>query len=98
MDPKILEMMIPLTAIVVTFGFPVALVYVFKFFKLREKELQLDAEIRKEQGHALEARVQRLESILLQLTQQPGLMEPPATQGSELAGPDLPVQSKTRSV
>jgi hypothetical protein len=99
MDPKIVENLIPLTAIVVTFGFPVALLFVFKWFKLREKELQFDAEIRKEQGHALEARVTRIESILLQLGGQPSsLMEPPATQGSGLAGPDLPLQNKNRIV
>jgi hypothetical protein len=99
MDVKIIEALIPITAIIVTFGFPVALVFVFKWFKLRDKELQLDAEVRKDQGHALEARVQRIESILLQLGGQPmGLMEPPPSQGTGLAGPDLPVQTKTRSV
>jgi hypothetical protein len=93
-----LSNLIPIVAIVSTFGCPVAIIYVWKFFKLRERELQLDTEIRKEQGHMLEARVQRLESILLQLSQpSSSLMEAPATQGSGLAGPDLPVQINVRS-
>lgn len=67
MDASILEMLIPIVAIVTTMGLPVALVFVFKWFKLKERELQLDGELRKTAGQALESRVQRLESIILAL-------------------------------
>lgn len=67
MNADVLQMLIPIIAIVATFGFPCVLVYLFKFFKLKEKELQIDAELRKTAGQALEARVQRLESVLLAL-------------------------------
>jgi len=42
-------------------------VFIWKWFKFKDKELQLDAEMRKTAGQALEARVQRLESIILAL-------------------------------
>ena len=103
-----LDALIPIVAIIATFGFPVGLVYVWKFFKLKEKELQVDAEVRKVAGAALEQRVQRLESIILALDSdlraklgpapmRPELMEPPpASQHSQQAGPviDVPVKTK----
>jgi hypothetical protein len=67
MSEGMLQMLIPIVAIIVTFGFPVALVFVFKWFKLKDKELQLEAEMRKSSGQALESRVQRLESVILAL-------------------------------
>jgi len=67
MNAEMLKLLIPIVAIVVTFGFPVALVFTFKWFKLKDKELQLDAEIRRTSGQALEARVQRLESVIMAL-------------------------------
>lgn len=68
MNPTALEnILIPLVAILSTFGFPVALIFVWKWFKFKERELQLDAEMRRTSGQALEARVQRLESIILAL-------------------------------
>ena len=67
MNAAMLELLIPIIAILVTFGFPVALVFTFKWFKLKDKELQLEADLRKTSGQALESRVQRLESIILAL-------------------------------
>jgi len=67
MNAAMLELLIPIIAIIVTFGFPVALVFTLKWFKLKDKELQLEADMRKTSGQALEARVQRLESIILEL-------------------------------
>jgi hypothetical protein len=72
----------------------------FKWFKLKDRELTIDAELRRTSGAALEQRVQRLESVLLALdadlraklsaTSAPqSLMEAPATHGSEQPGPDL---------
>jgi len=50
MTPAILELLIPIVAIITTFTFPVALVATFKWFKLKERELQIDAELRKTSG------------------------------------------------
>ncbi len=95
------EILIPIVAIVVTFGFPVALVFVIKWFKLRERELQFEAESRRwneEHAKALEARVQRLESVLLSLDKEvrATLMEAPATPGSGEPGPLLEPPLKVR--
>jgi hypothetical protein len=107
MNAEILTMLIPIVAIVTTFAFPVALVATFKWFKLKDRELQLDAEVRKTAGQALESRVQRLESIILALdsdlraklsaTAPPAqLMEPPASQEGDQPGPDFARSSKVR--
>jgi hypothetical protein len=106
MNSDSLYMLIPIVAILTTFGFPVALVFVWKWFKLKERELQLDADFRKTSGQALEQRVQRLESIILaldadlraKLTAAPPaqLMEGPATQESGQAGPDSALPARVR--
>lgn len=67
MNADSLQMLIPIIAILATFGFPVALVFVWKWFKLKDRELQLDSELRRSAGNALESRVQRLESIIMAL-------------------------------
>src|SRR5438552_1320506 len=67
MNAEMLQILIPIVAILAVFGFPVAMVFVWKWFKFKDKELQLDAEMRKTSGQALEARVQRLESVILAL-------------------------------
>ena len=97
MTPALLEMLVPIVAIVTTFTFPVALVFTFKWFKLKERELQVDAELRRTSGQALETRVQRLESIILALDADlraklsagappAHLMEAPAVQESGQVG------------
>jgi len=98
MTPDTFYVLIPIVAIVVTFSFPVVLVATFKWFKLKDRELTIDAELRKTSGAALEQRVQRLESVLLALdadlraklsaTGAPPvqLMESPATQASGQPG------------
>jgi hypothetical protein len=103
MNADMLQMLIPIVAILATFGCPVALVFVFKWAKLRDRELTLDTELRKDANAALEARVQRLESILLQLEPhlrppQSSLMEPPpAERQDEHAGDLLPLMRKDRN-
>ena len=99
MNAEILQMLIPIVAILATFGFPVALVFVFKWFKLRDRELQLDAEIRKEAGAALESRVQRLESVLLQLEShlRQDLLQPPPVSQGEQPGDPLPMLRRDRN-
>ena len=107
MTADLLQMLIPIVAIVTTFTFPVALVFTFKWFKLKERELQVDAELRRTSGQALESRVQRLESIILALDADlraklsagvppAQLMEAPATQESGQAEPDFAPPAKVR--
>jgi hypothetical protein len=108
MDASMLQMLIPIIAILVTFAFPVALVFTFKWFKLKDKELQVDAEMRRTAGQALEARVQRLESVILALDadlrarlnasapSRNDLFEAPATQESSQPDPLLEAPHKTR--
>jgi hypothetical protein len=95
MTTAMLEALIPIVAIIMTFGFPVAIVFTFKWFKFKERELQADLEFRKSAGHAIEARVQRLESIIFALdadlrsklgAPRAELMEGPATTESGQAG------------
>jgi hypothetical protein len=101
MDLQLIEALIPITAILCTFGCPVALVFVFKWFNLRNRELQADAEARREMSGALEARLQRLESILLQI--EPHLQPrqlvqgPPDLRVSEHAADPLTLLRRERS-
>jgi hypothetical protein len=72
MEPAVLENLIPLVAILAVFGMPVAILFVLKHFKLREREMSLEGDARKwaeQQGRALEQRVQRLEEVLISLDQ-----------------------------
>lgn len=107
MNAAMLQLLIPIIAIIVTFGFPVALVYTLKWFKLKDKELQLEADMRKTSGQALEARVQRLESIILALDAdlraklgaapaQRELFEGPPSEQSEQPGAFLEAPKKVR--
>jgi hypothetical protein len=95
MDARVLQMLIPIIAILATFGFPVAIIFVFKWFKLKDRELQLDAELRKDASAALEARVQRLESILLEI--EPHLHAPRLPEPAERPAELLPLLQKDRS-
>jgi len=108
MNAEMLQIFIPIVAILAVFGFPVAMVFVWKWFKLKDKELQLDAEMRKTSNQALEARVQRLESVILALDSDlrarlgaarslPNeLFEAPATPESSQAVPQLGSPGKSR--
>lgn len=108
MNAEMLQILIPIVAILAVFGFPVAMIFTFKWFKLKEKELQLEAEMRKTAGQALESRVQRLESVILALDSdlrakmnagslpRSELFEPPATQEGSQPGPLLEPPNKLR--
>lgn len=107
MDPKVLQLLIPIISVLAVFGFPVCLVYVWKFFKLKEHELQVDAELRRTSGQALEQRVQRLESIILaldsdlrsKLSAMPPpreLMQAPPDAQGEQPGPVMEPPAKVR--
>jgi hypothetical protein len=70
MNADIIGALIPIVAVLATFGFPVAIVFVLKYFKLKERELNLEVEGRQksqEQQFAIEERVRRLEEVLLSL-------------------------------
>jgi|SRR5205823_2523485 len=108
MNEAMLQMLIPIVAILAVFGFPVVLVYVWKWFKLKDKELQVESEMRRTAGQALEARVQRLESVILALDSdvrarlgdrgaaRTDLFESPATSESSQPGSLLEAPDKTR--
>ena len=70
---------------IATFGMPVAIVYVVKYFKFRHRELEAELEARRMVSERdkvqLEARIERLESVLLagaqiSRAQQPQLAPP----------------------
>ena len=108
MTPEMLQVFIPIVAILVVFGFPVALIFTLKWFKLKDKELQIETEVRKTSGQALEARVQRLESVIQSLDsdlrarlgpalgQRSDLFEAPATEESSQPGALLEAPKKVR--
>jgi hypothetical protein len=108
MSAQMLQMLIPIVAILVTFAFPVALVFTFKWFKLKEKELQMESDMRRTTGEALESRVQRLESVILALDAdlraklnagtpaRLDLFEGPANQESSQPERALPAPTKLR--
>jgi hypothetical protein len=96
MEPAILEGLIPIVAIVFGVGFIPAIVFILRYFRLRERELQLEADAQRwaEKNYtALEMRVQRLETVLLapegkelpDLRSRLALLEPPGGQPSEQA-------------
>ena len=108
MNAEMLQIFIPIVGILAVFGFPVAMVFVWKWFKFKDKELQLEAEMRKTSGQALEARVQRLESVILALDSdlraklgaarslRNDLLEAPATPESSQAARQLGSPGKSR--
>jgi hypothetical protein len=70
MTSDMIGALIPIVAVLATFGFPVAIVFVLKYFKLKERELAIDVEARQkaqQQQFAIEERVRRLEDVLLNL-------------------------------
>jgi len=106
MDPNaahVIEALIPAVALISVFGAPVVVYIASRFFKLREKELQLEGEARQwaeKSQAALEARVQRLEAVLLSLDHdlrgRAGLMEGPPREPAVTPGPTLEAPSKVR--
>jgi len=65
-----IQSLIPIVSVLAVFGFPVAIVFVIKYFKLKERELALEIESREKsqrQQLAIEQRVERLEGVLLSL-------------------------------
>src|SRR5712664_998510 len=70
MSSEMIAALIPIVSVLAVFGFPVAIVFVIKYFKLKERELALEADSRERsqrQQLAIENRVERLEGVLLSL-------------------------------
>jgi hypothetical protein len=70
MNSDALYALIPIVSVLVVFGFPVAIIFVLKYFKLKERELAIEVEGRQksqQQQFAIEERVRRLEDVLLSL-------------------------------
>jgi hypothetical protein len=62
--------LIPIVSVLMVFGFPVAIIFVLKYFKLKERELSLEIEGRQksqQQQLVIEERVRRLEEVLISL-------------------------------
>ncbi len=70
---------VPVVAMLVVFGMPVAIVYVIKHFRLKEKELQLEAaEDADERYKRLEGRLDRMEKMLGAMHSEIRALPPPA--------------------
>src|SRR5215470_2427262 len=70
MNSDMIFALIPIVSVLAVFGFPVGIIFVLKYFKLKERELALDSEGRQksqQQQFAIEERVRRLEEVLLNL-------------------------------
>jgi hypothetical protein len=70
MSSEMIGALIPIVSVLAVFGFPVAIVFVIKYFKLKERELGLEVESRERsqrQQLAIEQRVERLEGVVLSL-------------------------------
>lgn len=69
MDADALSQLIPMVAILATFGMPVGITFVVKHFKYKHRELEAELEARKmlsDRDRAeLEKRIERLESVVM---------------------------------
>ncbi len=69
MDADALSQLIPIVAILATFGMPVGIVFVVKHFKFKHLELEAELEARKllseRDRTELEKRIERLESVVM---------------------------------
>ncbi len=67
-DAAVLESLVPLVGILASLGMPVAIVFIYKYFKLRNRELDAEVEARRawteKERSLFEARVDRLEAAL----------------------------------
>jgi hypothetical protein len=109
MDPASLAVLMnalaPVLGALVCLGAPVAIVFTVKHFKLRQRELELDAELHGKQTQArlqaIETRLAALESTLgasgrgaATLQDRLSLLEPPPA--AETTAPADPARARTR--
>jgi hypothetical protein len=80
MDPAFINNLIPIIAILATFGTPVAIVFAIKHFKYKHRELEAELEERKlissNDRLELEKRIERLESVIMG-ARAPAVSAPP---------------------
>ena len=70
MTENMVYALIPIVSVLAVFGLPVAIIFMLKYFKLKERELNLEVEGRQQsqqQQLVIEERVRRLEDVLLSL-------------------------------
>jgi hypothetical protein len=90
--------LVPLFGVLITFGMPVAIVYTVKHFKLRHRELELEAEMHGKQTQSrlssIEARLGVIESALGAIARgQPILQERTSLPESPERSADEPARS-----
>ena len=103
----LVKALVPILGVLILLGMPVAFVYTLKHFKLRHRELELEAELHGKQTQArlaaIEARLGTLETALGALVRGPApasledrrsFLEAPST--SEPAGAETPERLRTR--
>jgi hypothetical protein len=90
-DAAVLESLVPLVAIAASLGMPVAIVFIHKYFKLRNRELEAEIEARRawtvKERSLFEARVDRLEAALFE-------RGAPATRSLLEAPPESPAPAR----
>jgi hypothetical protein len=68
MEPAAIKALMPVLATLIVFGMPVAIVFVNRYFKLKHRELELEADLQakwtEESRRQLEARVAQLEGTM----------------------------------
>jgi hypothetical protein len=105
----LVHQLVPIVAILITFGFPVAIVWTVKHFKLKDRELELEAQLHSRELElrlrTLEARQSAVETALTAIGAKPApvedrvsLLEAPAVSSSETteAKPNDPQRLRTR--
>ena len=112
MDPSSLSILVgaltPVLGALICLGMPVAIVFTVKHFKLRHRELELEAELHGKQTQArlaaVEARLGTLETVLGALVRGPAagalqdrltLLEPPSSSEEPVQSSD-PQRLRTR--
>jgi hypothetical protein len=106
----LLHNLVPIVAIVITFGFPVAIIWVVKHFQYKKRELELEAELH---GREMEMRLRTLEARQAavetalgalggrplpapQVEQRMSLLEPPATSSETAEAKTDPLRVRSR--
>ncbi|GAC1346542.1 MAG: hypothetical protein NVSMB23_24330 [Myxococcales bacterium] len=87
-DASVIESFAPMVAMLATFGMPVAIVFIAKHFKLRNRELDAEIEARRfwneKERAQFQARIERIEAVLFQragaLPDRDLLESPPAAE------------------
>lgn len=84
MNAAMLEAIVPIAAMLTFFGMPVAIVFINKYFKLKHRELDVEAELQKkfteEHRRQMEARLAGLENAMQAVLQIVAPRVPPASQ------------------